>query len=641
MKPFRLASALVLTLFLHPGGGQAAPQPADSGPFADMQVNLRAEPCVRLRSGASLDRSILDCLEPGTRLRVMGSISGWSHVRLLDGTEGWVDSGYLEPAPELATGPAAAAPQPAAAPDGEMRSQITALEGQLEAMAARRDATEERLRNTVEAADAAQREVSRLRQQVQEMESRAAAGADTNRLETELAQARLRGTELEEQLASAEGRLVRAAGLNAEQERRIEALDASLSAAQARQEEQQRALTAAEERLGTAEQAAAGEDQLAQRAEAELAAARSRETEARQALAASENRLRAAQEANTDQADRLQQMRAELAAARTSESDLRQALAGAEDRARAAAEQAQAAARSSTGLEARIAEQASRIAELEAAPAPDSPRRSELKRQLEEVRGELRDAREANARLGDRIAQLEAAAPATEEREAGLRRELAAAEERLAAAERLGAEQARRLEALTGELADARVRIAEAELRSRLAPEPAAPEPAERAVRVREPIVSAPEPPPVTAEPELAVRMPAPMREQAAAPPPEPVVAPLSGIDAAINTVRAWAAAWSDQRVEDYLSFYAPEFQPPGGLSRESWEAQRRQRLSRPSFIRVTISSLSAQGAADGRVTVTFRQEYESDSFADTVTKVLTLVEQQGVWRLVSESATP
>ena len=55
----------------------------------------------------------------------------------------------------------------------------------------------------------------------------------------------------------------------------------------------------------------------------------------------------------------------------------------------------------------------------------------------------------------------------------------------------------------------------------------------------------------------------------------------------------------------------------------------------------MTISSLRAEQADDGTVTVTFRQDYESDTFADTVTKSLTLAADNGTWRLLAEQTTP
>ena len=46
---------------------------------------------------------------------------------------------------------------------------------------------------------------------------------------------------------------------------------------------------------------------------------------------------------------------------------------------------------------------------------------------------------------------------------------------------------------------------------------------------------------------------------------------------------------------------------------------------------------LGDEPAGDGTVRATFGQEYESDTFADRVTKVLTLVERDGGWRILAE----
>ena len=135
--------------------------------------------------------------------------------------------------------------------------------------------------------------------------------------------------------------------------------------------------------------------------------------------------------------------------------------------------------------------------------------------------------------------------------------------------------------------------------------------------------------------------MPAAMTEESPAPMEEPGEAPLPATDAAINAIRAWAAAWSDQRVDDYLSFYATGFQPPNGLSRAAWEAQRQQRLKAPSYVRVTISSLDAVLLDQGTVRATFGQEYESDTFADSVSKTLTLAFDEGTWRILEEQSSP
>ena len=481
-----------IVCLLSAAAAPGAPQP-ESRPLPDRKVNEKADPCVRLRAGASLDRGVLGCLEPGTRLRLLGGISGWSHVRLADGTEGWVDSTFLETAPAGGSTPTTATP-PSADPATELQRQIAALEGQLQAAATRREATEERLRRTVRAAETAQSEVSRLRQQVQLLEAGSDRGQQAADLGAQLDTARARVTEFEAELTAAQDRLARAASLNAEQERRIDALEGS------------------------------------------VAAAGSREADRQKSQAEAAERLRAAERKNAAQAERIRQLEDDPPAARDRETELSQALAAIEER---------------------------------------------------------------------------------------------------------SAEQAARIEQLNAQLADAERRVAEAELKTRLAgraepgtpptPEPGDEPPPPGRVSVRAPIVAAPEPP------KVAVRVPAAAAERQADPEPEP----LSPTEAAIDTVRAWAAAWSDQRVDDYLSYYAPDFRPPDGLGRDAWEERRRERLGRPAYIRVTITSLGAEAAGDGTVRATFGQEYKSDTFADQVTKVLTLAKRDGRWRILVEQATP
>src|SRR5690349_14726580 len=51
--------------------------------------------------------------------------------------------------------------------------------------------------------------------------------------------------------------------------------------------------------------------------------------------------------------------------------------------------------------------------------------------------------------------------------------------------------------------------------------------------------------------------------------------------------VSAWADAGSNQKVESYHAFYAPEFKTPKGEARSEWEAARRERISKHRKIEV------------------------------------------------------
>jgi uncharacterized protein (TIGR02266 family) len=105
-------------------------------------------------------------------------------------------------------------------------------------------------------------------------------------------------------------------------------------------------------------------------------------------------------------------------------------------------------------------------------------------------------------------------------------------------------------------------------------------------------------------------------------------------------TVLAWAQAWSGQRVDEYLGFYANEFAPPEGLSRDDWETQRFNRLRKPAWIKVELDGLRQQPIGTDRVSVTFSQAFSSDTFSDSVAKTLELVWEDGAWKIASENSS-
>jgi len=102
------------------------------------------------------------------------------------------------------------------------------------------------------------------------------------------------------------------------------------------------------------------------------------------------------------------------------------------------------------------------------------------------------------------------------------------------------------------------------------------------------------------------------------------------------EAINNWAKAWSSKDTDAYLATYSADFRPEGGISRATWEAQRRDRIARPKRIQVGVVNPRASALGDGRVRVIFKQEYESDSFSDTVTKVLEM-RNDGGWKILRE----
>ena len=135
------------------------------------------------------------------------------------------------------------------------------------------------------------------------------------------------------------------------------------------------------------------------------------------------------------------------------------------------------------------------------------------------------------------------------------------------------------------------------------------------------------EPKPVPLEPLAPPKPLTPME-------PLPVVDPVAEVEAAI---RSWAGAWASQDVEGYLGAYAHTFSPPESMRRTDWEQLRRERLSGPASIEVTISDLQIVVSEPDRVITTFVQAYDADTFSDVVTKSLELVLEEGRWKIELE----
>ncbi len=120
----------------------------------------------------------------------------------------------------------------------------------------------------------------------------------------------------------------------------------------------------------------------------------------------------------------------------------------------------------------------------------------------------------------------------------------------------------------------------------------------------------------------------------------EKPVAAKPSAEEIIETVETWARAWSSKDVAAYLAFYAKDFMTPGGEPRAEWENSRRQRISAPKTITITVDSPNVNVVADDLVNVTFRQGYRSDIITSSATtKMLVLVKTDGRWLIRQESA--
>lgn len=112
-----------------------------------------------------------------------------------------------------------------------------------------------------------------------------------------------------------------------------------------------------------------------------------------------------------------------------------------------------------------------------------------------------------------------------------------------------------------------------------------------------------------------------------------PAVDPEAKVLAAVH---AWASAWMAKDVAAYLAAYDQEFNVPGGEDRAAWEAVRKDRLTRPEYIKIDIDQIKTR-IKDDTATVRFRQRYESNTLKSTDRKTLTLANRDGNWKIIEE----
>jgi len=145
--------------------------------------------------------------------------------------------------------------------------------------------------------------------------------------------------------------------------------------------------------------------------------------------------------------------------------------------------------------------------------------------------------------------------------------------------------------------------------------------------------VAAPKPTPAREPVKVAAK------EPASEPPREPVKADSgNNPDEVIKAVENWATAWSNNDVARYLAHYATDFKTPDGESRKDWEKERRSRVAKPRKIEVNVNSPKVKFSDTKHATVTFIQQYRSNTFKANATKKLVMVKSGDKWLIQQET---
>lgn len=167
---------------------------------------------------------------------------------------------------------------------------------------------------------------------------------------------------------------------------------------------------------------------------------------------------------------------------------------------------------------------------------------------------------------------------------------------------------------------------------------------------------AAPPAPPVAALPSAATK-PAPPAARPIVEPAKPVAEPIKttseqakpaatekpaadakgGKEAVADAVHAWAKAWSAKNVSAYLQAYASDLVLAKGESRASWEKTRKDRISKPKSIEVSISSMDVKISDTTHARVSFKQSYRAPGFSGETWKTLMMVKSNGKWLIHEE----
>ena len=114
---------------------------------------------------------------------------------------------------------------------------------------------------------------------------------------------------------------------------------------------------------------------------------------------------------------------------------------------------------------------------------------------------------------------------------------------------------------------------------------------------------------------------------------------PANTNEAITSAVNRWAQAWSDKNVDQYLSSYSDSFKPAKGQSRQAWEQQRRDRISKPSKISVELSNLNVSSSDNNAAKVKFKQSYRADGKPIRTNKTLIMKKVGDNWLIDQEIA--
>ena len=101
--------------------------------------------------------------------------------------------------------------------------------------------------------------------------------------------------------------------------------------------------------------------------------------------------------------------------------------------------------------------------------------------------------------------------------------------------------------------------------------------------------------------------------------------------------LRSWVAAWSSRNTDAYFAHYADDFRPGENRTRNAWQQRKRNIISAAEFINIRVESIKIEDQKEDEVTLSFKQNYESNTYQSESLKQLELRRYDDDWLIVAE----
>ena len=119
--------------------------------------------------------------------------------------------------------------------------------------------------------------------------------------------------------------------------------------------------------------------------------------------------------------------------------------------------------------------------------------------------------------------------------------------------------------------------------------------------------------------------------------PPRPTLDGSILIKGVADALRNWASAWSAQDIDTYLASYITHYVPEGVIDHQGWRKLRRERVLKPTSIKIFVDDESINMLSPQHALVTFTQSYRSTTFSDSVRKFIVMENTDAGWLISRE----